>query len=211
MFSQERFPGVWLLFQHLIGAVREKRRIALSHLGNFESVLEVGCSLGLVSAAFERRQETMFTGIDIDEQAISIARSKFGHHKHMKFLNQSLSSLEEEKLSFDFIMFGNVLHHVDDQNSMDMLCVSKRILKPNGRVLIVEPDILDPRDGPIKRFYYKLEKGKYRRSMQSLVCMTEGAGLTVLQKYSVECGARIMPGMKLSRMLVVEATFNPAS
>ena len=108
-------------------------------------------------------------------------------------------------------MFGNVLHHVDDQNSMDMLFVSKRILKPNGRVLIVEPDILDPRDGPIKRFYYKLEKGKYRRSMQSLVRMTEGAGLTVLQRYSVECGARIIPGMKLSRMLVVEATFNPAS
>ena len=210
MFSQERFPSAGLLFQHLIGAVREKRRIALSHLGNFESVLEVGCSLGLVSAAFERHQETMFTGVDIDEQAIAIARSKFEHCKHMKFLNQSLSSLEQEELSFDFIMFGNVLHHVDDQNSMDMLCTSRRILKPNGRVLIVEPDILDPNDGPLKRFYYKLEKGNHRRSMQSLVSMTESSGLEVLQKYSVDCGAKILPGMKLSRMLVVEATFNAA-
>ena len=209
MLSQENLPGLWFIFQNLIGAVKEKREIALSHVGDANTILEVGCSIGLVSSAFKFHQGISFTGIDIDSKAISIAMKKFKKFPHLRFSVQSLKDLSSGGSTFDYVMFGNVLHHVDDETFIEMMNDVLKITTDRSLILIVEPDVLRNDDGFLKRMYYRLEKGKYRRSGSHLISLARSAGLQIISFKETDCGALMLPGVDLSRMLVL-ATKRPS-
>jgi SAM-dependent methyltransferase len=97
-------------------------------------ILEIGCGLGYLTYSLN---ESGFkaTGIDISEEAIAYAISKYGE-------NFECTDVEEFSLKypnkFDIIIMTEVLEHVQDVKKF--LIDSKKLLKNSGKIILSTPN-----------------------------------------------------------------------
>lgn len=204
--TQQSHPRLWLAFQAVFGATRDKRAIALSFLQGRKSVLEIGCSLGVVAEAFRRKDSVRYLGIDIDEQAIEQARERFKSYTHMEFLAQSLDQLVQQGRRFDYVLFANILHHVDDDLAGVLLKQAASAVGTNGVIVLMEPDVLHPQDGWLVRLLYRLERGQYRRPVEDLAKLAKEAGIHLAQSDTRDISIGLLPGIVGGHMLVLSGT-----
>lgn len=201
--SQQSHPRLWLLFQHFFGATRDKRLIAISNLSKHHSVLEIGCSLGVVSSAFTKIKNISYLGVDIDDQAIQFAKKKFSSFTHMEFANISLEELALTERKFDYVLFANILHHVDDGDAYELLKQAVRVLNQGGTMVIMEPDILGKEDSFLVKMLYRLERGLYRRPLDKLLSLVSKAGIAVGTVNTKNVSIGLLPGIVCGRMQVI--------
>lgn len=110
---------------------------AIKDVKSFESIIEVGCGPGsfLVKAKPYVRQ---IIGIEYNEEALQIARSKGLHVLRVDDQDESL------KGKFDGVFSFHVLEHVGDPLAfMEQIC---SFVKPGGKIGISVPN----QDGPVK-------------------------------------------------------------
>ena len=109
-------------------------REALAPL-HFDSILEIGCGIGTDGAQFAKAGAD-YTGIDLTEAAIDLARRRFA----VSGLNGEFRVSDAEKLgfpgdSFDLVYSHGVLHHTPDIEAA--VSEIRRVLKPGGRALVM--------------------------------------------------------------------------
>lgn len=179
ILSQDRFPRLWATFQKFVGGTRDKQRLALKQYCGQRKILEIGCSIGNVSAVFLDYPDVEFTGIDIDSGALELARSSFASERNFRFENKSLSDLAKEGKKFDYILFANILHHVDDSIAQNLLLEVRSLLAENAVLIIMEPEKARQDYNLFFRLFYLLEQGMHRRSRQELENLVRGAGFTI--------------------------------
>jgi SAM-dependent methyltransferase len=103
-----------------------------SFLKNSKKILDIGCSLGrIISISPEKIQ-----GIDIDNDALKIAKER-GYN--VKYANVT-KKLPFKNNSFDAIYCSHLVEHLDDP--LYLMKEIKRILKKNGRGVIITPDYI---------------------------------------------------------------------
>jgi SAM-dependent methyltransferase len=134
-------------------------------------VLEIGCGLGTDGAQFAKAG-AVYTGIDLTEASIELARKKF----ELSGLKGEFRVADAEKLdfadeTFDLVYSHGVLHHTPDTEA----AVRKihRVLKPGGRAIIM--------------LYHR---GSYNYRIGIRVLRRAGAGLL-----RSESGIRIVHGL----------------
>lgn len=203
-FTQNRFPRLWILFQYVVGGVSDKRKIVLQHYEGQKRVLEIGCSVGIVSKAFTKFPDIEFTGIDIDDSALSYARKLFKNVKNFRFLNISLADLGKSGEKFDYVVFANVLHHADDATVHALLSDIKTVLAKGSTLIVVEPEKSRPDYNFLFKFFYLLEQGEYRRHANELVELIEGSGMEIKTVSHVVMSPNTMPFLKVARCIVIE-------
>lgn len=98
-------------------------------------VLEIGCGLGTDGAQFARAGAD-YTGVDLTEAAIELARKRF----KLFGLNGNFQVADAENLdfpdeSFDVVYSHGVLHHTPDMDSA--VHEIHRVLKPGGRAIVM--------------------------------------------------------------------------
>jgi ubiquinone/menaquinone biosynthesis C-methylase UbiE len=98
-------------------------------------VLEIGCGLGTDGAQFARAGAA-YTGIDLTEAAIDLARRRFA----LSGLAGEFRVSDAEKLdfadeTFDLVYSHGVLHHTPDIEAA--VREIHRVLKPGGRALVM--------------------------------------------------------------------------
>lgn len=201
--TQQSYPRLWLVFQALFGATRDKQRIALSFLSGRKQVLEIGCSLGVVSAVFREKASICYLGIDIDEQAIRYAQKRFEAYPHMQFATQSLEALVKSGRRFDYVLFANILHHVDDELATVLLRYAFKAMSGAGVIVLMEPDVLHPDDGLLVRALYQLERGQFRRPLKDLIALAEGVGIRITEAGVQDISIGLLPGIIGGHMLVL--------
>lgn len=204
LLTQENFPRLWLLFQRIFGGTRAKRRLGLAHLGAHKTVLEIGCSVGLVSEVFAKQKGISFLGIDIDAGAIDFAKRRLAHLSQLEFECIGLEELAEAGRRFDYVLFANILHHTDDDVSVALLRDAARLVAPGGSMVLMEPDILREGDSFLIRQLYKLEKGQYRRSPEGYRALIDAAGLECLSMRSEDVSIDTLPGITCGHLLLFE-------
>jgi ubiquinone/menaquinone biosynthesis C-methylase UbiE len=108
-----------------------------------DRVLDYGCGSGgfLLSMAPYCKE---IVGVDIAEQFIAAGQESI---KQAGIMHASLQHIPYNKLpfppeSFDALIMVDVLHHLD--NLPDRLFEAMRVLKPNGTIIIFEPNKLNP-------------------------------------------------------------------
>jgi ubiquinone/menaquinone biosynthesis C-methylase UbiE len=120
-------------------------------------VLDVGCGPGTNAARFATAD---YVGVDINEEYLEIARSKFKG----TFIAADLESVEAEALGqFDTILVNSVLHHLSDATVHRLLAQLTRRLGPEGRVHVLEL-VLPPRP-TVARLMARLDRGKFPRPL----------------------------------------------
>lgn len=101
-----------------------------------KKVLEIGCGDGRLSSFLARNAENL-VAIDPDETRIEAARQTV---KGVDFRIGSGEALEFPENSFDLVFFGFSLHH--HQDGFAALSEARRVLRPGGDILIIEPTVM---------------------------------------------------------------------
>ena len=107
-------------------------------------VLDIGCGTGAHLKLYQSKKCNIY-GVDLSEAMLKVARKKLGKNAHLQFCNATNTPFPENK--FDLIMSTTVLHEMDQQVRLDVLNEAKRILKNEGRILLI-----DFHPGPLKIF-----------------------------------------------------------
>src|SRR5256714_3710547 len=98
-------------------------------------VLEIGCGLGTDGARFARAGAA-YTGVDLTEAAVSLARRRFElEGLPGEFRVADAEALEFADESFDLVYSHGVLHHTPDAASA--VGEIHRVLKPGGRAVVM--------------------------------------------------------------------------
>lgn len=173
VLNQTTFPRLWSLFQIAIGGAIDKRKLCALELGSSKSVLEIGCSTGLMAKAFLDRPGVSYVGLDINPVVIDLARRSYQGVTNSEFVCEDLLSFSRRGRKFDFVIFASVLHHVDNHMSQQMLAAATRLTTAAGKIVVVEPMLPEPGDPLFFRLYYLLEEGCFVRKSADFVKLLE--------------------------------------
>lgn len=133
-------------FQSIVFPVRSKKWIAenIWRVAKGEKVVDIGCGPG--SALKYLPRDILYVGYDISSEYIQSAIKKYKDRENVFFVVGSarkfLQAPDQRFENADLVLCNAVLHHLDDEEVLDVLLLAKRILKPSGRLVIIEPAYL---------------------------------------------------------------------
>jgi ubiquinone/menaquinone biosynthesis C-methylase UbiE len=131
---------VWLLTHGRDRAFREKL-VSQARLAPGESVLDIGCGTGSLAIAAKRQVGTTgeVVGIDPSPEMIVRAASKAGRAQiDVQFKNAVAERLPFPDARFDVVLSTLMLHHLPGKVCQQCASEIRRVLKPGGRVLVVD-------------------------------------------------------------------------
>lgn len=120
-------------------ADRRSRYLAdVGKIGPTDKVLEIGCGTGLFTRKVHELTGAHVVATDVSEELLSIARKEYPDGE---FVIADAMKLQFPNASFDVVFGSSILHHLDFEKVMPELF---RVLKPGGRVVFAEPNMLNP-------------------------------------------------------------------
>jgi len=99
-------------------------------------ILDVGCNNGLIGKEIIRMKNAIMDGIDININALEIAKKDY-RKVFQRDLYQDKLEIDEEK--YDYIIFSDILEHLPRPDIL--LKNSRKYLKENGQIIISLPNI----------------------------------------------------------------------
>jgi len=134
-FSGERYiPGadIKLEYEHI------HRYHALTEIVRDKKVLDVASGEGYGSAWLANTASEVI-GVDIAEEAVAHANEKYSNvANNVRFIRSSATALTFGDNSFDVVVSFETIEHLADH--ANMLSEIKRVLKPDGLLIISTPD-----------------------------------------------------------------------
>ncbi len=166
-------PRVYMAIQKVFGwaqrpLLRYVKQVAV--LGPGERVLDVGCGTG----EFGRLFASGYVGVDPSDEYIAFARQ---YVPAGTFAVMGAAKLDFPDASFDRVLCTRVLHHIPDAVAEAALQEMQRVVKPGGRVDILE-EVWPARWNVIGNALFALDLGKYQRHLPVLTALLEKHGFT---------------------------------
>jgi ubiquinone/menaquinone biosynthesis C-methylase UbiE len=145
----------WLLMRGREGAFREKV-VDLAHIQPGDRVLDVGCGTGTLAVAAKQRVGPMGTVYGIDPSPQMITRASKKARKagaEVVFKEAIVEALPFADEYFDIVLSTLMLHHLPPQAREQCAREMRRVLKPGGRVLVVDFGSSAEKKGLINHFH----------------------------------------------------------
>jgi ubiquinone/menaquinone biosynthesis C-methylase UbiE len=138
----ERFDADILEKRPIVGDLLEK---AFANLfpQKADSVLDLGCGTGFYFPLLAKHANSL-VGVDVCEPMLEQAQRTIDSHglSHCRVLRSSACNIPIEDHSIDVVHSWDFLHHVSELSQV--LAEIKRVLKPGGRYVAIEPNLLNP-------------------------------------------------------------------
>ncbi|WP_019501274.1 class I SAM-dependent methyltransferase [Pseudanabaena sp. PCC 6802] len=107
------------------------------HLGGHETILDVACGTGeLERLLLATYPQVKLVGVDISEQMLEIARSKFTARNNIEFLKASAIALPFPNASFDIVVTSSAFHYFE--HPIPALQEIRRVLRSNGTAIVLD-------------------------------------------------------------------------
>ena len=156
--------------------------VARSGIQAGDRVLEVGCGTGDVALAAKQRvgaSGSVF-GIDPSPEMIAVARSKAAQARvAVDFQVGVIEALAFPDASFDVVLSSLMMHHLPGDLKQRGLAEIARVLKPGGRLLIV--DFKRSTTAWTRTLNSLIFHGTLREGIQDLPALLQEAGFTQVQ------------------------------
>jgi SAM-dependent methyltransferase len=125
-----------------------------------EKVLDVGCGPADVLSYLP---DVEYTGVDFSQEYIDSAKARFGSRGRFWCSDVSGVELEKERGTFDLAMATGVVHHLDDQQAMDLFSLVRLALRPHGRLITFDGCYV-PGQSKMARWTLGNDRGKFVRT-----------------------------------------------
>lgn len=146
---------------------------------NFDgaAVLDFGCGTGSNAFMF---QPERYIGVDVDERRVAFANASFPEYAFRVIENGTLSVHDA---CIDCICIVATLHHIPDAAVREYVKEFKRVLKPGGKIVAIEP-VLSERHRFRNWFMKTFDDGKFiRHEEQYRELFGEGFQFTVHKRF----------------------------
>ncbi len=133
------YPNYWIGRDYEHGSELIALKAFLAKISQIGTIVEVGAGFGrLTPAYFYRAKKAILT--DPSAKLLKIAREEFLDKKNVHILQAGIESLHGKIRggSADLVIMVRVLHHIKDLD--EALATIKRILKPNGYLILEFPN-----------------------------------------------------------------------
>lgn len=121
-------------------------------------ILEIGCSTGACARGMIDMSKHDYVGVDIDPGYIAMAAQRAPRGTYVA---ADARRLEFADGSFDLAMFVGVMHHMDDRLIEDCLKEVRRVLRPDGHLIVAEPVFTPGRW--ISTAFLRMDRGRFIR------------------------------------------------
>ena len=160
-------PRFYELFQKFLGGDNAKKWLVKNVWAprSGDVIVDIGCGSGNILEYLPPDIE--YLGIDTSEEYIRSARRRFAAGgtfflgTAQDFVNQNNSYFG----SADLVLCNGLLHHLSDCEALEVLELSKRIMKSDGRLVCLEATFL-ARQTRLSRWILNRDRGKHIRSEQ---------------------------------------------
>jgi len=120
-----------------------------------------GCGYGTYFLAKNNKNVRIIFGIDISTKAINFARRHFKSNG-LYFLQMDVRKMKFKDNYFDTIVSFDVLEHLSEGDQEKFLCELKRVLKPEGALIIGCPNAkVSMKDNPFHLKELTMSEFKY--------------------------------------------------
>ena len=102
---------------------------------SFNTLLDVGCGTGNLLSLISSKYEVQLSGVDISKNMLEIAQDKLGEKADLRVGDSENLPFDDD--TFDIVTCTDSFHHYPRPENV--LKEMKRVLKPKGRLLIVDP------------------------------------------------------------------------
>ena len=137
----EGAESVWN-WESAAGKKRANRRasffIDLAKMKPGDKALEIGCGTGLFTRKVYEATKADITAIDISEDLLNEARKLL---PEANFVVDDAMNLRAAANTYDVVYGSSVLHHLEFDASLKEIL---RVLKPGGRMIFAEPNMINP-------------------------------------------------------------------
>jgi SAM-dependent methyltransferase len=138
---KQRAEAIWG-WSSPAGRVRAEKRARLlierAGINASHAVLEIGCGSGIFTEKVARTGASI-TATDLSEDLLELARSKGISNCRIEVADAH--RLRFPEASFDIVYGSSILHHLDIGKAFAEIY---RVLKPGGRAVFGEPNMLNP-------------------------------------------------------------------
>ena len=106
-------------------------------------VLEIGCGMGIMANMMAAKTTAKILGVDLCEPFIEAARKEFNNPR-LSFEIMDFNKAEDFiNRKFNYIIGNGILHHL--YYHLDSALVNiRKLLKPGGKMIFLEPNIYNP-------------------------------------------------------------------
>jgi SAM-dependent methyltransferase len=157
-----KIPSAYAVFQELVGAhrwrkkfIREMVRPAVG-----DKLVDIGCG---PAQMLEWLPSVRYIGIDVSEAYIESAKRKHGSRGVFLVGNTNTLRGHEVLRDIDIVMCCGVLHHLNDDEALDLIRFAHEVLKHGGRFVALEAAWL-PRQSGLSRWVVGQDRGKNVRT-----------------------------------------------
>ncbi len=157
-----RFPRVYVLFSTIISgnvfSVYVKKYVRPK---KGDKILDIGCGTAEILSYLP---EVEYVGMDINRDYIDYAKKRFGNKG--QFLNQKVKKGLADELSlvgFDHVLAKGVLHHLNDDQAIQLFELSSMVLKQGGRLITFDGCYVQGQSW-LTRLILSKDRGKYVRT-----------------------------------------------
>ena len=167
--DQTSFPKLWNVFQRLFGDQKLKLSAVEMMIDESDLIIDFGCATGLMYPRYMSKYDADYLGIDIDNNALEIARLDF---PNAEFINAPISSLSDRLNLYQkpCIILSNVLHHMDDAAVTELFMMLAE-LPSHVQIVALDPEAKQKGYSLVFRAFHKIEKGDFRRSLPQVLTL----------------------------------------
>jgi len=161
--STEIFISSWMIYRKIIEnnnmshreGYDKLRDILIKEMRRPFSFVDLACGDAYYSSkVLQQTRATEYIGIDVSEQALTLARKEFeGTDIEARFERADFINFERViETPADVIWIGFSLHHLDTPDKLQFMHKAKKALSSDGVFIIYEPILLEGED---KSMYFK--------------------------------------------------------
>lgn len=162
-------PLIYNAFQNIMGAHSLRVRFVSEFIKPFPGcrILDIGCGPAEILAYLP---EVDYSGFDISSAYITQATKRFGNRGRFYCKVLTVADIESQP-PFDIVLAMGLLHHLDDNQALDVMQLAYKALKPGGYLVTFDP-CLEPGQNPVAKFLVTRDRGQNVRTKEGYAAIS---------------------------------------